>query len=207
MSAPDYPPPPAPQAAPPAHQLPPKNGLGTAGFVLGLVGLIFSFIPVIGLIAWPLVILGIIFSALGFVRTRSGKATNKGLSIAGLVLSVIGLAMCIVWTVTTAKAVNEINTEANRTVTIHYEVTGTAKEASISYTTIGDGNASSNQDQPQTLPWSKDITTKGLFKGGSLSVTTGADGGEVTCKVVVDGKEAKTAKASGNFATATCDGF
>ncbi len=204
MSAPDYPPPPAPYPAPPAQ---PKNGLGTAGFVLGLIGLIFSFIPVVGLVAWPLVILGIIFSALGFVRTRSGKATNKGLSIAGLVLSVIGLAICIVWTVTAAKVVNEVNNEANRVVTIHYEVTGTAKEASITYTTIGDGNASSNQDQPQTLPWSKDITTKGLFKGGSLSVTTGAEGGEVACKVVVDGKEAKTAKASGNFATATCDGF
>lgn len=204
MSAPDYPPPPAPYPASPAQ---PKNGLGTAGFVLGLIGLIFSFVPVVGLVAWPLVILGIIFSALGFVRTRSGKATNKGLSIAGLVLSVIGLAICIVWTVTTAKVVNEVNNEANRVVTIHYEVTGTAKEASITYTTIGDGNASSNQDQPQTLPWSKDITTKGLFKGGSLSVTTGAEGGEVACKVVVDGKEAKTAKASGNFATATCDGF
>ncbi|WP_406639061.1 DUF4190 domain-containing protein [Amycolatopsis sp. WGS_07] len=207
MSAPDYPPPPAPQAAPPAYPVPPKNGLGTAGFVLGLVGLIFSFIPIIGIIAWPLVILGIIFSALGFARTRSGKATNKGLSIAGLVLSVIGLVLCIVWAATVTKAVNEINDEANRSVTVHYEVTGTAKDASISYTTIGDGGASTNQEQPKSLPWSKDISTKGLIKGGTLSVTTGAEGGDVTCKVVVDGKETKTAKASGNFATASCNGF
>ncbi|GAB3393109.1 DUF4190 domain-containing protein [Amycolatopsis echigonensis] len=207
MSAPDYPPPPAPQAAPPVHPVPPKNGLGTAGFVLGLIGLIFSFIPLIGFIAWPLVILGIIFSALGFARTRSGKATNKGLSIAGLVLSVIGLVMCIVWVVTAAKVVNDVNNEANRTVTVHYEVTGTAKDASVTYTTFGDGNASTNQEQPKSLPWSKDISTKGLFKGGTLSVTTGTEGGDVTCKVVVDGKETKTAKASGNFATASCDGF
>ncbi|MGW7532902.1 MmpS family transport accessory protein [Amycolatopsis sp. NPDC054798] len=205
MSAPDYPPPPpAPYPAPPA---PPKNGLGTAGFVLGLVGLIFAFIPVIGVIAWPLVILGIIFSALGFARSRSGKATNKGLSIAGLVLSVLGLVVCIVWLTAFAKAANEINDEANRSVTIHYEVTGTAKDASISYTTIGDGSTSTNQEQPKSLPWSKDMTTKGLFKGGTLSVTTGAEGGDVTCKVVVDGKETKTSKASGNFATASCNGF
>ncbi|WP_037354624.1 DUF4190 domain-containing protein [Amycolatopsis orientalis] len=204
MSAPDYPPPPAPYPAPPA---PPKNGLGTAGFVLGLIGLIFSFIPVVGLVAWPLVILGIIFSALGFVRTRSGKATNKGLSIAGLVLSVIGLVICIVWLATAAKVVNDVNNEANRSVTVHYEVTGTAKDASITYTTFGDGSTSTNQEHPQALPWSKDISTKGLFKGGSLMVTTGTEGGEVTCKVIVDGKEAKTAKASGNFATASCDGF
>ncbi|EFL11414.1 predicted protein [Streptomyces sp. AA4] len=122
-------------------------------------------------------------------------------------MSVIGLVLCIIWLATAAKVVNEVNNEANRSVTVHYEVSGTAKDASITYTTFGDGSASSNQDQPQTLPWSKDITTKGLFKGGSLSVTTGAEGGDVACKVVVDGKEAKTAKASGNFATATCDGF
>ncbi|UKD52624.1 MmpS family transport accessory protein [Amycolatopsis sp. FU40] len=204
MSAPDYPQPPAPYPTPPAQ---PKNGLGTAGFVLGLLGLIFSFIPVIGLVAWPLVILGIIFSALGFVRSRSGKATNKGLSIAGLVLSVIGLVLCIIWLATAAKVVNEVNNEANRTVTVHYEVSGTAKDASITYTTFGDGSASTNQEQPKALPWSKDISTKGLLKGGSLSVTTGTEGGEVTCKVTVDGKETKTAKASGNFATASCDGF
>ena len=152
-------------------------------------------------------ILGIIFSALGFVRSRSGKATNKGLSIAGLVLSVIGLVLCIIWLATAAKVVNEVNNEANRTVTVHYEVSGTAKDASITYTTFGDGSASTNQEQPKALPWSKDISTKGLLKGGSLSVTTGTEGGEVTCKVTVDGKETKTAKASGNFATASCDGF
>ncbi|SFO35918.1 DUF4190 domain-containing protein [Amycolatopsis rubida] len=203
MSAPDYPPP-APHPAPPA---PPKNGLGTAGFVLGLVGLIFSFIPIIGVVAWPLVILGIIFSALGFARARSGKATNKGLSIAGLVLSVIGLVIAIVWATAFTKAANDVNTEANRSVTVHYEVTGTAKDASITYTTFGDGSTSTNQEKPKSLPWSKDLSTKGLFKGGSLAVTTGTEGGEVTCKVVVDGKETKTAKASGNFATASCDGF
>ncbi|WP_033294409.1 DUF4190 domain-containing protein [Amycolatopsis jejuensis] len=205
MSAPDYPPPPYPPQQ--TQQLQPKNGLGTAGFVLGLLGLIFSFIPIIGLIAWPLVILGVIFSALGIARVRAQKATNKGIAIAGLVLSVIGLIIAIVWATAFTKAVNDVNTEANRTVTVHYEVTGTAKDASITYTTLGDNGVSTSQEQPKTLPWSKDLTTKGLIKGGTLTVTTGTEGGDVTCKVVVDGKEAKTSQASGNFATASCDGF
>ncbi|WP_020664323.1 DUF4190 domain-containing protein [Amycolatopsis benzoatilytica] len=199
MSAPEYPPAPQPTA--------PKNGLGTAGFVLGLVGLIFSFIPIIGVVAWPLVILGIVFSAIGFARARSGKATNQGLSIAGLVLSVIGLIIAIVWATVVTKAVNDVNNEANRTVTVHYEVTGTATDASITYTTLGDNGMSTSQEQPKTLPWSKDLSTKGLFKGGTLTVSTGANGGDVTCKVVVDGKETKTSKASGAYATASCDGF
>ena len=73
----------------------PQNGLGTAGFVLGLVGLLFSFIPLIGIIAWPLVLLGLILSGIGLSRARSGRATNMGLTIAGVACSVLGLLVCI----------------------------------------------------------------------------------------------------------------
>jgi hypothetical protein len=48
-----------------------QNGLGTSGFVLGLIGLIFSPIPIVGVIAWPLVILGLIFSAIGPLATAT----------------------------------------------------------------------------------------------------------------------------------------
>lgn len=184
----------------------PKNGLGTTGFVLGLIGLIFSFIPIIGLVAWPLVILGIIFAAVGLGRIRKHRATNKGLTITGLVLSVIGLVICIIWTATATKAVSDLNTEANRSVTVHYEVSGTAKDATITYSTMSGSDLSTNQEQAK-LPWSKDVTAQGLVKGGTLTVTTGAGGGNATCKVVVDGKESKTATASGQFATASCNGF
>jgi hypothetical protein len=81
----------------PQPAVPAQDGLGTAGFVLGLIGLIFSPIPFVGVIAWPLVILGLVFSAVGVARASSGRATNKGLAIAGLVLSIIGLFICIIW--------------------------------------------------------------------------------------------------------------
>lgn len=58
-----------------------------------------------------------------------------------------------------------------------------------------------------TLPWTKQVETTGTFKGGSLIITAGPDGGTVTCKVIVDGKEAKTATASGPFSTASCSDF
>jgi Na+/H+-dicarboxylate symporter len=80
-----------------AYQQTPSNGMGTAGFVCGLVGLVFSFIPIIGLIAWPLVIIGLVLSAIGMSHANKGRATNKGLATAGLVVSVIGLAICIIW--------------------------------------------------------------------------------------------------------------
>ncbi|MFJ7217519.1 DUF4190 domain-containing protein [Amycolatopsis sp. NPDC098790] len=85
----------------------PKNGLGTAGFVLGLVGLIFAFIPIIGVIAWPLVILGLVFGIVGLLRANRGQASNKGLAIAAVVLSAIGLVICVLWTAAFGKAVND----------------------------------------------------------------------------------------------------
>ncbi|MBC3191474.1 hypothetical protein H7X46_10410 [Pseudonocardia sp. C8] len=67
------------------------------GFVLGLLSVLFAWIPIIGVIAWPLSILGLIFAVLGWLRVRKGVANNKGLAIAGTVLSAIGLVVCIAW--------------------------------------------------------------------------------------------------------------
>lgn len=101
----DFPMPPEPAAPAPAQR---RNGFGTAGFVLGLVGLIFAFIPVIGVVAWPLTILGLIFALIGTVRATRGKADNKGIAISGLVLSAVGLIICIVWAAAFSHAVNTV---------------------------------------------------------------------------------------------------
>ncbi|GAB1509290.1 DUF4190 domain-containing protein [Actinophytocola sp. KF-1] len=182
----------------------PSNGLGTAGFVVGLIGLVFSFIPLIGVVAWPLVILGIIFSAIGISKAAKGRATNKGLAIAGLVVSIVGLVICVLWVAVWNKAADDIQEEANREAVIVYEVTGDAPSADITYSTFGD-EMTTNQETVTKLPWRKEVTTTGLVKEGQLIVSTGADGGSVTCKLTVDGKEVKTATASGTFAMATCD--
>ncbi|WP_016700723.1 hypothetical protein [Actinoalloteichus spitiensis] len=51
----------------------------------------------IGVIAWPLVIIGLVLSLVGIVRANRGHANNKGLAVAGAVLSVVGLALCVMW--------------------------------------------------------------------------------------------------------------
>ncbi|MGH3812224.1 MAG: DUF4352 domain-containing protein [Pseudonocardiaceae bacterium] len=100
----------APYQQPQQPQQPPgqpKNGLGTAGFILGLIGAIFSLIPIIGVIAWFLVIPGLVLAAVGFARTRKGEATNAGLAIAGIVLSLVGLLFCILYAAAFATAVSD----------------------------------------------------------------------------------------------------
>lgn len=84
---------------------PPRNGLGTTALVLGILAVLFAMIPIIGMIAWPLSILGLIFGIIGVVRLRSGKADNKGVAISGTVLSAIGLILCIVWVAAFSNAV------------------------------------------------------------------------------------------------------
>lgn len=58
------------------------NGIGTAGFILAIVTLFLGWIPVFGWILWAL---GLILSAIGMTKNP------KGLAIAGLVISLIGI--------------------------------------------------------------------------------------------------------------------
>ncbi len=66
---------------------PQKNGMGVAGFVLALCAFVFCWVPVLDWILW---ILGVVFSLIGVFRQP------KGLAIAGLVISFIGLIILIV---------------------------------------------------------------------------------------------------------------
>ena len=63
-----------------------SNGIGTAGFILALLGVIFSWIPILNWILW---IVGLILSFVGVF----GKP--KGLAIAGLCLSLLGIILII----------------------------------------------------------------------------------------------------------------
>lgn len=65
---------------------PQSNGIGTAGFVLALIGIFLGWVPVLGWIIW---LLGLILSAVGVMRKP------KGLAIAGLVISLIGLIILL----------------------------------------------------------------------------------------------------------------
>lgn len=61
--------------------------MGTAGFVLALLGLIFCWVPVLDWILW---LLGLIFSVIGLFRRP------KGLAIAGVVISFLFLIVIFV---------------------------------------------------------------------------------------------------------------
>ncbi|GAB3645065.1 DUF4190 domain-containing protein [Glycomyces tarimensis] len=83
------PPPPPGHGQQPAQ--PPKNGMGTSGLVLGIIGVVGGlFIPCIG---WILGILAVIFGALGFSRANKGEATNKNAALWGLILGIVAIVV------------------------------------------------------------------------------------------------------------------
>lgn len=155
--------------------------------MLGLVGLLFSFVPLIGVIAWPLVILGLIFGIIGVVRVRNGAATNKGLSIAGIAVSAIGLVVCVLWAVAFGNAADDLDRDLQRIDeqlnqgrqpappnganppeteaaghTVVYEVTGSGKALTISYTTDGMATTEQQQDAPPPLPQGAPAARRGV---------------------------------------------
>ena len=71
------------------------NGFGVAGFILALAYVLFgtflSLIPVLPYAVW---LLGLIFSIVGIAQAKK-KGQKKGLAVAGLVLSLIGIVFII----------------------------------------------------------------------------------------------------------------
>lgn len=69
------------------------NSAGTAALVIGIIALVCSFIPVIGLLSWLLAPAAIVTGAIGMGKEPRGSA------IAGLVTGGIALVICILWVV------------------------------------------------------------------------------------------------------------
>jgi hypothetical protein len=216
QQAPGYPPapsypqpsgyPPAPGYAqpggypPPGWQLVKKHGgLATASLVLGIIGLVLAIIPGANFVAYPLVVLAIIF---GLIAIRWGKAK------AGLVLGSVGLVATIIWTVAIGTAVNDA---VNNPHTVVYNVTGTIARADVSYYS----SDTSNHDQQRStdnapLPWSKTITVKGDLSAFEVTANTHvglhSKSGRLSCSLSVDGKVVSQDSSNGDGAFVSCDG-
>jgi hypothetical protein len=94
---------------------PPKpdhNALGKAAFIIGLIGLVMSFVPIIGFVSWLLGPLAIIFGLISLRRQ------SRSLAIAGIIAGVITLFVCYSWVkgtqaVTQAMSSDTFNNDGN----------------------------------------------------------------------------------------------
>ena len=90
--------PPAPLMQPYGYAVAPlPTGQATAGFVLSLVGFLTGW--VLPVVTVPVMVVGLVLSAVALKRCREGFAGGRGLAIAGLVLGILGLVLEVVMVV------------------------------------------------------------------------------------------------------------
>jgi uncharacterized membrane protein len=82
------------------------KGMGITALVLGIVGVICSFIPCFGFFALLFGALAIIFGAVGMSQAKKGGG-SQGLPRAGLILGILATVFTIVWLTVFAASVSE----------------------------------------------------------------------------------------------------
>jgi len=76
-----------------------SNALGTTGFIMSIIGAVLFWIPILNWILW---LLGLIFSFIGVFKKP------KVLAIIGLAISAATLIALIVYTITLASRLHEL---------------------------------------------------------------------------------------------------
>lgn len=104
---------PHPGQQPPAPQKG-SNGLATAGFVLGLLGLLGSWIPLLNVLGIILGVLGVVLAGVGLAKSKKANA-GKGLAIAGIVLGALAVIFAILINAVFVGAVDDAIDESTKT--------------------------------------------------------------------------------------------
>lgn len=176
---------------PPAHPAPipakTGNGFGITALVLGIVAVIFSFIPLVGIASFFLGGLAVIFGIIGITR----KMRPKGTSIAGLVLGVISIVIAGIITATTAAFVSSVDEEMNKEATIVYKATS-ENDATAMF-----GAISGTSNESFSGKWEKETTVTG-WDAATLMVTSDdySKSQKLTCEIIINGES--VTKQSGN---------
>ncbi|MGP9651997.1 DUF308 domain-containing protein [Glutamicibacter sp. 287] len=170
------------------------NGLGVAALVLGIIAVLFAFIPLIGVVAFALGGLALILGIIGALK----KNRPRGTSIAGAILGLASIIIAGVITAGTVAAVDAIDQEINKESVITYKATS-ENEADATF-----GETSGTSNETFTGEWTTDTTVTG-WDAASLIVQNSdyMTDQKVSCEILVDG-ESVTKQSGTNMAT--CSG-
>lgn len=91
-----------------------RNGLGIAGLILGIIGILFGFVPLTFFIAGPLGVTGLILALVGRARVKRGEASNGKAALFGVLTSLIALALSVWGAVIVFDTVDDTADELDR---------------------------------------------------------------------------------------------
>jgi hypothetical protein len=98
----------APQYQPQDFAPEPRNGFGLTAIILGVVGLLFSLVPITGFLAFGCGFGAFVFALANRGRLKRGKATNSKSTWTGLVCGVLAMAVGVWGMVIVFQAVDEL---------------------------------------------------------------------------------------------------
>ncbi len=199
------------------------SGLGVSALVLGIIGIVFSFVPIINNICIVLGVLAIIFSGCSLRSTgKKGKKRGRGMVITGLILGilsiVITLSMQASFSASLDKATESMDKASKKmdnmakgianenAKEMKLEVKSTAP-TDINLTVAG---SSSNENSDNGV-WEKVLTGKDAKKDWMIMATPKLDVNnptpdnyKVECSITVDGKQVSHKSATGSAANVMC---
>lgn len=107
-------PPPGMPGMPPPFPQQPRNGLGVAALVIGIVGVLIALVPFMFWLGAILGLLALIFGIIGMGKANKGEATNKGSALTGVITGALAIVISIVWVVVLATAVKDVAEEIEK---------------------------------------------------------------------------------------------
>ena len=91
----------------PAQQAQKGNGLAVAALVLGIIAIIFCWIPFLNVVSILLGLIGLGLGVPGLISALRGKRSGKGIAIAGVVLSAVSIVAAIAISAAATEAVDD----------------------------------------------------------------------------------------------------
>lgn len=133
------------------------SAMAITGFVIGLIALLTSFMPIINNFSFFLGLLALIFSIVGLVGCARGKKKGKGLAIAALIISILS-CIVVLWSQSVYSAAID-------------EATSTTKAAMS--TTKASTNTESSASEPTATVEKSSATTSSSAAPSAEKTTSG----------------------------------
>lgn len=135
-------------------QAKPKSAAAIVALVLGVIGLVSSWVPIINNFAFLLAGLGLIFGVVGLIGTLRGKKSGRGLAIASLIVCAIACAVVLATQSAYSNAIDEATKGAVSSSpasaggeTAATDANGSAAEVGAAATTGAEAGAASDAEK------------------------------------------------------------
>ena len=93
-----------------------KSGLAIAGFIIAILAILGSAIPIFNNVSFFFAVVSLIFGIIGLVAIRKGKRVGQGLAIATIILSVVTFIVVVATQSFYGQVANEVSNSVNESV-------------------------------------------------------------------------------------------